>query len=106
MIVTEPTDTPTTAARRDWPTFTALTYDGEAVGSDDSLDSLLAQLADAAGDPRHGLDEATIWRDGEQVVAVVRTDGTIIRLDGPEPHQTRSDEREDAPRRRRSKIVS
>lgn len=68
-----------------WPTFAAITFDGEVVNSGDDLDALLYQLADLASDPRHGLEDVTVWREGEECVGVVKTNGRIFRTDGREP---------------------
>jgi hypothetical protein len=73
------------------PTFSAISYDGETIDGDDSLDALLARLVDAV-DLRSGKEELCVWADGESVAAIVRADGSVIRLDGAEPvvvsHQT------------------
>ena len=59
--------------------FTALHRD-EFLFSDASLDAVLAWVAEV-NEPQFG-EDAVVWCGG-RLVAVCRSDGTVIRLDGP-----------------------
>lgn len=76
----------------DAPRYVALSFDAEAVDSDDSLDVLLARLADTI-DLRAGREELVVWDDAETIVAVLKADGSIHRTHGPGTHQPAQDGR-------------
>ena len=69
------------------PRFVALDYSGETVASDDDLDALLWELLSAMV-KKHGSEELCVWEQGnpcDRVVAVLRANGQVIRLDGDQP---------------------